>query len=48
MTTYDDVLLVKADLAIEFSMDRIPFQQMRERAGVRKIIDRANAFDVAL
>jgi len=29
-------------------MDRIPFQQMREGAGVGKIIDRADAFDVAL
>ena len=44
----DDVLVVVADLAVEFAVDRIPFQQMGEGMGVGEIVDRANAFDVAL
>ena len=48
VTAHDDVLLVVTDLAVEFPVDRIPFQQMRERVGVGQIVDRADAFDVAL
>src|SRR5439155_1580582 len=48
VTANDDVLLVVTDLPVEFPVDRIPFQQMRERVGVGQIIDRADAFNVAL
>ena len=40
--------VVVADLAVEFAVDRVPFQQMREGVGVGQIVDRDDAFDVAL
>ena len=48
MPADDDVLVVVADLAVEFPVDRVPLEQMRERVGVGEIVDRADAFDVAL
>ena len=48
MTANDNVLLVVIDFAVEFPMDRVPFQQMRERLSVGKIIDRAHVFDLLL
>ncbi len=40
--------VVVTDLAVEFAVDRIPFQQVCESEGVGQIVDRADAFDVAL
>ena len=48
VTAHDDVLVVVADFAVEFSVDRVPFQEMREGFGVGEIVDRLNAFDLFL
>ena len=48
MAAHDDVLGVVADFAVEFAMDRIPFEKMRQSEGVGEIIDGGDAFDVAV
>ena len=39
VTADDDVLLVVTDLAIELPVDRVPFEQVRERVRVGQIVD---------
>src|SRR5690348_9008903 len=48
MAAHDDVLLVVANLAVEFAVDRIPLEQMRESVGVGEIVDRPNLRDLVL
>ena len=48
MATHDDILVIVANLAVELSMDRVPFQKMRERVRIGEIVDRADAFDILL
>src|SRR5439155_22940891 len=44
----DDVLFVEADFAVEFAMDRVPLEKMRECFGVGEIVDCANVADLFL
>ena len=46
VAAHDDVLRVVADFAVEFSVDRIPFQKMRQSGGVGEIVDAFDALDV--
>ena len=48
MTADDDVLLVMSEFAVEFPMDRVPFEEMGERFGVGQIVDCLNALDLFL
>ena len=48
LTADDDVLGVVADLAVEFPMDGVPLEQMREGMGVGEIVDRADLRDLVL
>ena len=48
MTAHDDVLFVEADFAVELSMDRVPFEKMRESLGVGEIVDCADVLDLFL
>ena len=44
----DDVLIVVADLAVKFPMDRIPFEKVSQGVGVGQIVDRADLDDLIL
>ena len=48
MPADDDVLGVVPDLAIEFPVDRVPLEEMRQGLGVGEVVDGGDAFDVAL
>jgi len=48
MAADDDVLRIIADFALEFAMNRVPFQKMREGMRIGEIVDRGDAFNVAL
>ena len=48
VSAHDDVLVVVADFAVEFSVDRVPLQQMREGVGVGEIVDAFDALDIFL
>jgi hypothetical protein len=44
----NDVLVIVTDLAVEFAVHGIPFEQMGQCVGVSKIVYRANALDLFL
>src|SRR4051812_9482953 len=44
----NDVFGIVTDLTVEFTVDRVPFQEMGESVGVGEIVDGSNVFDVAL
>jgi len=48
VTAHDDVFVIVTDLAVEFAMHRIPFEQMRQGVRVSEIVDRENALDLFL
>ena len=48
VAAHDDVFGVVADLAVEFAVDGVPLQQVREGVGVGQVVDGDDAFDVAL
>ena len=48
LAAHDDVLVVVTDLAVEFPVNRIPFQKMREGVSVGEIVDRADLRDLVL
>ena len=48
MTAHDDVLFVESDFAVEFAMDRVPFEKMRESLCIGQIVDCADALDLFL
>ena len=48
VAAHDDVLGVVADFAVEFAVDRIPFEKMREGEGVGQVVDGGDAFHIAL
>src|SRR6266567_1130643 len=47
-TSTSNFFLGVTNLAIEFPVDRIPFEQVRERFGVGEIVDRAHPLDLFL
>lgn len=48
VATHDDVFGIVTNLAIEFAVNRVPFEQVRDGSCVREIVDGGDAFDVAL
>ena len=45
---HDDVFVVVTDLAVEFAVHRVPFEQMGERMRVGEIVDREDLLDLFL
>ena len=48
MPADDDVLIIVADLAVKFPMDRVPFEKVSQRMGVSEIVNRADLRDLIL
>jgi acyl-CoA thioesterase I len=48
VTAHDDVLVIVTDLAVEFAVHRIPFEQMSQSMRVREIIDGEDLLDLFL
>src|SRR5205814_10284864 len=45
---HDDVLVIVTDLAVEFAVHRIPFEQMRQSMRVSEIVDGEDLLDLFL
>ena len=48
VTAHDDILVVVTDLAVEFAVHRIPFEQMCQRMCVREIVYREHPLQLLL
>src|SRR5579864_4745718 len=48
VAAHDDVLLIVADLAVEFTVDRVPLEQVGECFRFSNVVDRLNALDLFL